>query len=307
MRCARCEFTGDLAEHAPASGHWPCVCCNRSLAEHETQTCTRCVGKFRADLVEIGRNTGRLHDQALALRPSWRPSEGRGGGGHAIPGGDALVMLGPGSDGRAQTYAIIHGLDASHADDEWPEDVPSVLFELSRWEDDWRRTFGHGAAGAASLASCAGYLSEQAGLAGRTHPAFDEAAADISRLAGALRTAVSASDAPEPAGADCLTCGVELVREVTDEGLSDERVCRRCRRAYSFAEYLFALRAKAGATDALVTVGQFAEIAGVRVGTVRVWVHRHRLVACVGRQGPRYRWRDLDAARQHKTERREAS
>lgn len=298
MRCARCEFTGDLAEHAPASGHWPCVCCNRSLAEHETQTCTRCVARVRTDLADIVELFAMLPAQAHALPSGWRT--GARGSGEGMPGGDALVLLAPGANRWIESP------------DERTDDTPSVLHVLATWEDDVRAALGHHGAGPATIVSCTNYLSSQAGRIGREHPAVDELFRDVHKLVGRLRAQLRASDEPIPAGADCLTCGAGLVREwITtgpSKGLSDERVCPRCRRRYGWVEFLLAARAKAEVSDVLVTVPQYAVIAGVEQSTVRTWIDRRRIVACVDRTERRYRYADLDTARQHMPDqRREAS
>lgn len=249
MRCNRCQWTGDnLTDHILDSGHPACILCDKSLTATEAQTCAKCVARVRADLADIEALWAELPEAAEALKPSWSASEGRSGGeSHTIPGGDALVLLGPGSDGRAQTYAIANDLESSHAEDEWPSDAQSALFTLASWEDDFRRTFGHPAAGLATVTDSVAYLTanlDTGARAANMHPAFDEFAADVSRLRARMQQATGAAETPVRAPAACFECQGPLERHWTDEGLAEDWTCRHCKRSYDSAQYLLAVRAK---------------------------------------------------------------
>lgn len=243
MRCARCDYQADdLAGHAHDAGHPLCACCGRSLAHEERQTCERCLTKAREHLAAIV--------DCYALLPALIgvPANGAQWGVRAsqsdeqpIPGGEAVVMLSNGSEGaRAQGEA--HNLD------HYPNDPPSVAFELARWEDDWRSFRGDPAAdGPASVVTAAGYLEIHTRWAAQHHPAFDEFLSDLRKLRGKLEAVTGTSTRPlrDPGEIACFDCGEkQLVREWTDQGFDDEWQCRACHRRYDQASYWLAMRAK---------------------------------------------------------------
>ena len=131
--CARCdwrplvsEVPADVqaADHARAAGHPRCMCCLRSLDEHDPVfACERCLSLTQRLLAEITSMHADL--PALLGGPSaaaW--GGGRGSGDAVLPGGDALVLLAGGSD-------------APHDKDSRDGDAISVQWALLTWAQDW--------------------------------------------------------------------------------------------------------------------------------------------------------------------------
>lgn len=236
-RCARCQFAADdLTGHAADAEHWLCVVCSRSLRVDETQTCQRCIGAVRVDLTTIVELYGLL--------PAELPHHANA----QIPGGDALVMLTPGSAGDQAVYGRHHDVSCwcghSHHVDELPSDPESVAATLASWEDDLRHVFGHPAAQTSTVSETAAYLNAQLHLAASTHPAFDELANDLRRLLLRLQLATATGDWPLRAPVRCFDCGQErLQREYGHAGLVDDWTCRSCQRQYTQESYWLALRA----------------------------------------------------------------
>lgn len=216
-----------LADHAVDSGHPVCLVCGRSLTSTELRTCESCVAEVRRLLVEVvqlfallpmtlGHPVGARYD---ADSPHGGSDE------RPLPGGDALVMLGPGS-----MAAGALGL---------PSDPPAVAAELGGWEDDWRSTRREPAADCeATVAGAAAYLSDRAGWSASHHDAFDEFVTDLRRITARLRDATAMSDRPQ-LGVPCFDCGADLRRAYGE----DDYRCPRCRRTYDEASYWLAVRA----------------------------------------------------------------
>jgi hypothetical protein len=209
-------------------------------------TCGRCVARVRSTVAETAELFPLLSVELHARVGAGRAGDGMGGDEHPMPFGDLLSLIGPGA--------------AVSCRDGQPDDAPSVVGTLAGWEDDWRSVRGlPGAPSVASVASCAAFLLEQHGWAAQHHPAFDEYAAEVRQLLGRVRSALRLVDTPVTLPAPCFECGERLVRHYDPPqpcrhdgphrrwcdqgGLRDEAVCTGCRRVYSPAEYLLALRA----------------------------------------------------------------
>lgn len=270
--CRRCNWRADrddptpasvqLAEHATDSGHPACVVCGLSLEVQELQTCTECVATVRQALASIVDLYAQLPGELG--HPTAAPPDPAGAA-HSdettLPGGNALAMLSPGSEGRlwrgkrrvsrldgtpwqaAQTVRNAtkdRPTEPLEANDNHPTDPPSVAFELSQWEDDWRSTRGEPAADVEpTVSGVVAYLSPNVGWASMYHPAFDEFAADVRALLRKLQDVVGASERPQ-VGVPCFDCGADLHRQYG----TDHYTCPRCRRLYTDAEYWLAVRAE---------------------------------------------------------------
>ena len=244
--CRRCDWQPPdedpreaLCAHAIERGHQLCIVCGLSLAHDEPQTCMRCVDQVRQDMREIEQLyallPGMLAD-AVYGQPG-KPREGGASTEDPLPGGVLLTMLAPGSAGaQAQGHE-------ENADNR-PDDPPSVAFELSRWEDDWRSVRGEPAAlEEANVSGAREYLDRRLLWAANSHPAFDEFASDVRALLGKVRGAASMAERPET-GAPCFECSAALERGWGETGLSDDWHCPRCRRTYTQAAYWLAVRAR---------------------------------------------------------------
>jgi hypothetical protein len=256
------------------------VVCAGHLDESEPQTCVACLGRVRRDLREVVELYALLPDQlghATARPPDAGGSSS--GGSAPLPGGDVLAMMAPGSDGafwrdrdttsrlertpwrlpaRLRHDPLVWSADPTRQAEQasgvtWESgsanphresDPPSVVHELATWEDDWRRQRDESAAGPASVVSAVGYLSRAAGWAADRHPAFDEFAADVARLRSRLEVATAMDSRPLVSGdVRCFQCQIPLRRDWSEEGLSDDWHCPRCRTAYDQASFWLAMRA----------------------------------------------------------------
>lgn len=320
-----------LRDHAISEMHPLCVVCTRSLPLLEIQTCSACVGAARRDLAEIVELYALL-PETLGHPASQRLGVAAGSGDDEspVPGGDALVMLAGGSGGRSQIRGVLlpNGERSDeHEEDEWETDAPSVAFELSRWEDDWRLVRQEPAAeGAATVAAAVRYLGGlRLSWAGAHHEAFDEFASDLRRLVSRLRTAAGTAERPVT-GVECLNCeGVALQRRYRDRkqghgclghwdrcawpyaphgctdsgGLEDDWHCPRCKRPYSEKEYDLAVAQRhAMARKGLVTASVVEDTLGIREDRLRQWASRGK----VSRRGTDGRGRTLyalDEVRSH--------
>lgn len=291
-RCSRCDFVGDLAEHAPQAGHWLCDC-SRSLTEQEPRTCELCLTDFRRTLADILALWQELPHHLRTVSGSALGGARRGDDGPPLPGGVVLALLGPGSQGgspRRLTQSdkkrieageprwwIQHGqgpltpagyalsvqqfTGLEHAVDNREDDHRSVAWVLGNLEDDWRHTRGDDPAmsgtSTSSIIQGAGrYLEVHARWAANHHEAFAECYEELRNLRALLEAATHRLRRPAKANADCFACGGDLIRRVVD-GLEEDAVtCRDCREQYDPARYGLALKAAAEAASAYVIDGE---------------------------------------------------
>lgn len=153
----------------------------------------------------------------------------------SMPGGDALVMLSPGSEGRAEQHRITA----------FDGDAPSVAHALSAWEDEWRTTRGEQAAPELETTTgAAKYLARHNAWAAQCHGGYGEYRDELRRLRGRLRSVCGDSARPVRAAVACLDCGGDLVRPFTEVGLSDVWECEDCGRHLTAGQYVQAVKAK---------------------------------------------------------------
>lgn len=266
-----------LVGHARASEHWLCPCCGWSLTDFDPPNgCEHCLSFARSLLKRIGLLYDLLPGELARLRSGL----GRfGGGGTAespLPGGDALVLLGAGSEGHLEG-----------ADTTTDRDLPSISFELAWWARDWQERLGVledlGHRPAVTVRKATGYLERKARWAAQEHPGFDEFLADLRRLHGALEGAIGLALRHSKAGADCFDCGGDLMRlDRQHRGLSDVVTCENCGRTYDSESYKLALRARALVdTPAWITIAEAARATKRQVETIETWAKRGEItVAC---------------------------
>lgn len=224
-----------------------CVCWRGHCDDTNPQTCPECVGLVREDLTAVVDLHDRLEDQAVHTHSDGRLNTGP-------LGGDAMVMLGPYSDGGADQLARHSGDDrlgypawlgyAVESTLNLPNDPVPPLLVLATWEDDWRIELGHGGGPRATLWRCADYLGTHLTMMAQRHLAFDEFAADVARLRGRMEAVLHDGDREDQADVSCFECGGRLVRKVTNRGADDCWTCGKCRRRYTDPEYHLAVRAK---------------------------------------------------------------
>ena len=205
------------------------VCQENELVAGERQTCTPCLHQTRINLNAIVDGYALL-PRYLHAYSTRSPGSGEGGSRNAetpLMGGDALSLIAYGGDAPG------NGL---------PSDPPSVLFELERWEADWRHCRGVSAAlTKATISNVTSYLHANLGWAAAEHPAFDDFASDMRRLRGHVDRALGTNDRPVFANCSCLDCGERLARRWTISGLEDDWTCLGCRRTYTESDYYLAV------------------------------------------------------------------
>lgn len=120
---------------------------------------------------------------------------------------------------------------------------------------------------------------------------------------------------PEVAEAECFDCGHELQRLVGDRGYEDDYVCVGCKRRYTYAAYVLALKQlheeqrtdmrarveagdeESGAELVFVAVKAAAEWVGRKEWTIRTWI-REELVRS-RKVGPEVQVHLYDVTREH--------
>lgn len=211
---------------------WPCIVCGRDvLKSDEERTCVRCLGATRRSIIRIEQDYQllplELLDRAGAASPM-EPNGDRHGDGDPLPGGDLMVLLGPGS--------------TRHHGDAVDDDVDSILGTLERWETDWRITFGDGqATERATIGNVTVYLLRRLSHAARNHGAFDEFATDVRDKRHALDIRLGLH--PQRSDVPCTYCKTRtLEREIPRNGVPLEWRCTRCHRGYTESEYYVAAR-----------------------------------------------------------------
>lgn len=211
----------------------PCHGCGAGLAVYEPQVCGPCHGTLRGHLYDILDLYATLPDHLAVLSgatPGHTPSRDT-----HLPGGAALVMLSPGSEGRSETAHTLR-----------VEDPPSVVEVLTRWEDDIRRLRGE-AAGVSphdrAVSTAANYLLTRSKWAANRHPAWREYAQDLVKLRSRLRVVTGDIRTPVRAPAPCLVCGGILERRWRDDGLEDTWKCVDCDLTYDPRQYILATKA----------------------------------------------------------------
>lgn len=221
-----------------------CGCCRHRLGVDELATCRACVADTRAHLGAV-EHVYALLPALLDSLGSNAPQPGRGRvAERPMPGGDVLVLLGPGSAAAARLRAFLAGADPDWDGDDRPADPPSVAHELGRFEDDWRKVRGEPAAtGPATVPGAAAYLHSRLAWAASHHAGFAEFGLDLRALRRRLEQAAGLGDRPERAGVPCFDCGGDLERRYGHKGREDDWTCRRCRRVYDQVSYLLAVRA----------------------------------------------------------------
>lgn len=252
-----------------------CIVCFRDLGD-ESQTCINCLNRARNNLssiVELACLAVKRLDGWPAISAG-TPKDGSQGDERPLPGGDLLVMLSDGSEGRSEPDALFQ------------HDPESLTYMLGSWEDDWRHVRGEPAAPErATVANTADYLNQRLGWAAQHHPAFDEFAGQLGKTVSALEAGLRHGDRVER-GVPCRDCGERLIRRAAPKqgcphtrkanlmagggdpttvlkqillaypedatahakcdqgGFSDSYECRTCGRTYTQAEYWLAVRAR---------------------------------------------------------------
>jgi hypothetical protein len=225
-----------------------CIVCTH--ADVTTQTCDPCIGWVRRTLIRVEQLYALLPYELAGRAGASLPMNPSGihGDTEPMPGGDILVMLGPGSTcwHTGHRYHGVTDLDDGRrlcqctAD----ADVDSVLGVLERWDTDWRITLREPAAtDPATVTGCSLYLLRRLTKAAQ-EPAclFAEFADGMREQHDRLELALRVS--PQRSPVPCITCGHRALERPAprDDGRAFEWQCGRCHRNYTDADYWMAMR-----------------------------------------------------------------
>jgi len=266
----------------------PCDVCNRALDDTEPQTCYRCYQRARtllADVVALYAELPDIIGHLAAIKTSTMPAEKYPS--PSMPGGDALVMLGPGSDGRREDSFTFRDGDAY-----------SVSAILGSWEDAWRVQRAEPAAlYRPSVRTASAYLRGHLQWASNTAVGFSDFIDDLSRLKGRMRVVTGQISPPVKSDARCFAdnCEGRLEQRWRDDGLDEDRDCPDCGAHYTFSQYLLALKAHLEQQNAVIDAPMAAHIFGIDANTLNVWEHRDKIkhVERDEKGRKRYRFRDV--------------
>lgn len=283
-----CHATPDgralLGRHAEGcegldSGCLPCPSqhCRHCGTQHAEVTCPSCLSEIRENLGQVYALTEHLADEATHGRIAYQTHD-------TVPGGNALVMLGPGADRHAYfnqlAYRMAQHLDVSHTDMEHRDDPRPPLALLANWADRWRHTRGQTASRTPTMDSTVDYLGRNLHEAAR-HPAILGFAGDLEALVRSLEDVLHDGDRAETTRVPCLRCGTRLEKVYGITEGEDHYRCPGCRDLYNQGRYDRAKHdqlASLGAeryvllTDAIGAIGRPEQ-------TVRSWIRRGKVRA----------------------------
>lgn len=266
---------------------------HHTLQPDEVGTCLRCRAHTRTLILEIVEALDTLPDAIRALAGLAYDAGSRDRDDAPIVGGDAVVLLGPGTTGNVSWRACPPGCNhttcgrTSHLADQYPTDPPSIAAVLCGIEDDWRRFLHHQAATGNDPRAAADYLLEHLVQAAQAYPLFAENHDDLTQLHHRAQTISGTNDDPVVMPAPCLHCGGRITRKWRENGLDDLAACEGCGTAWAAdTEYRIATRgavydAVLARPDALVTLDeakQALKVHGIRPHRVDVWKDRGLLV-----------------------------
>lgn len=282
-----------------------CSVCARDLDAGEVATCWLCIGQARRDLIAIVDLVAMLPARAL-----YTATNGRLTAAEPIPGGDALVMLGRGSEGLSEDGSTNTG------------DPEPPAWVLGWWEEIWREALALGSRRPVwqrpadrTIADAYVFLGEHLDWAANYHAGFQLFARDVGGTRRHLEAVLHAGDAPMD-GVSCFECGSTLQREYRapractcpprphcdhrtsadcprrlweqihaghdQGGLRDPDPdagwrCPRCRRDYSAGEYRLAVTTAYDAAADFRTQGDVTRLTGCPRGTIQGWASRGQI------------------------------
>lgn len=243
-----------------------CSFCDQPVDEG-LKVCEVCLNAARSLLAESVIMFYELPAHLGHVRASMGNRPG-GTDGRPLPGGDLLVLLGPGSRGLSDDGETRRRND--------PDSVP---YKLSAWEERWRSARGEEPAGPTEVWRAAQYLRNNLRWASVSLKGFSGFLGDLRALHGRLETATGRRRSPVKANADCFSCGEPLLRLVGSDGLEEQHVtCRGCGQKYDATRYLLALRAAAEDASSVIYDDEAWETADLlarrlarSVHTLRAW------------------------------------
>ena len=228
-----------------------CTTCRR---DHAAVTCLGCLAMARDHLTTIGFLTTHLHDEALHGSRSEHAD---------MPGGNALVMLGPGNYSGSLSPA-----------DEQRDDPRPVLTVLNYW-CTWWTTHAGAPTVDYTLPALVDYLGRVLHQIAE-RPAFPLLALDLSRTRRQLENVLYDGERPEVSRVPCWECGTRLHKVYAAKASDDYWTCPKCGERYDRGRYDRAKHdhlASQGA-DRYVPVMVAIAAIGRHEQTVRAWIRR---------------------------------
>lgn len=271
-----------------------CIVCGH---EHAAATCAGCVGVGREDMAEIRDLCTHLREQAV----SGSDAKGRPLYAGPIPGGEAMVLIGPNADPEGWSFrmmsAVLGRTDPGMVEDHRSTDSEPPLLTLSRWEDLWRQWLGHEAGPRATISGCVEYLDRHLSEIARQVDAREldddrlefppdvvQFFGDLRQLRGRLEDVLYDGERDERSQTPCPGCGRRLVKIYAERAKDDHWKCPKCRTAGKHRTYNAEEYAKAKAqhlqserADAWVRIADAAHSTGRSIRTIWSWVDAERV------------------------------
>lgn len=259
LTCAGCEPCPELH----------CTVCRRTHADH---VCPHCLRQVRTTLARLKYLARKLPGEATRNHGAYAT-------GNNIPGGDALVLAGPGASPeqirRALDERLLLQLDTSHAQEESRADPRPPATVLAYWTRTWRDHLDQPTTLTITLDRAADYIDTQ--LPHLTDdPRFIVMARELGDALRRVEDALHEGDRPQTSRVPCWECGTRLVKVYTAREDDDHWLCPHCGELYDQARFDRAKEDHLTSTgaDRFVSVTDATEAIGRPVQTVRAWIRR---------------------------------
>lgn len=218
----------------------------------------------RANLADIAEHTERLGEEAAHGRQALHTHDG-------VPGGEALVMLAPGTY-RPRGYA--------RPITEYANDANPPREVLAHWVERWQARTGT-TTQAHTVADLWAYLDRHLHAMAEADDLFPAMARDLARTLTHLEDVLHDGLRPEVSRVPCWECGTRLVKQYGDKPAADHWRCPRCKERYDRGRYDRAKHdhlASEGA-DRYVLLPDAAAAVGRSMRTVQTWMQRGLVTA----------------------------
>lgn len=256
-------------------------------------------------VAEVARELSEI--ERLALVDALETQAANKANDREIPGGEALVSLGPVANLEAWSNLVDSGEEGrlpypDHLSDETDDSERPVLQTLLFWSEQWRVEWGAVSDLRPTVGSEAAFIRRVLNWAWEHEAKWDDFADDMRQARLSLENILYEGWRSEH-GVQCFDCEVDLIRpsrerrtlhhcEGTDDGLcvwphrfcahdrgglADEWRCPSCDRRYGVEDYYRAVRHAHFVHADYLPLEEAAERTGVKRGTIKVWAHREKV------------------------------
>lgn len=248
----------DDCDGEPCPGCQPCperhcICCG--MRHSLDQTCPSCLGDTRDDLDAIVLMLSHLRGQTLHGSTLSGSGAVKPVAAAEIPGGDAMVELGPFSDGSAAT-------DPKQKADERARPDATIAHVLASWSQDWTEQAGGTHRHPLN--------DDHVTWAAKYHPAFDAFAAEVRQSRARLEDMLHDGERSD-LGAPCFTCSRPLEKQYGLDDETDKWWCSRCKRTFNVGEYVSEVGKNYRAKADWLTAEDIAKQLRVPRGSLSSW------------------------------------